>query len=115
MELQVDGPGHPAGCLVIAGLTTYLFFPETSGIPVEMTHSVFKDHWAWPRMYPEILQVRLLPLALITEACLELFSLVMHVEKLDAGWVSRCTRGNAVVLMCLQRPLSQSWPIGHGP
>ncbi|CAK0785840.1 hypothetical protein CVIRNUC_009052 [Coccomyxa viridis] len=52
-----------AGCLVIAGLTTYLFFPETSGIPVEMTHSVFKDHWAWPRMYPEILQARLSPLA----------------------------------------------------
>ena len=23
------------------------------------THSVFKDHWAWPRMYPEILQARL--------------------------------------------------------
>ena len=48
---------------MIAGLTAYLFFPETSGIPVEMTHSVFKDHWAWPRMYPEILQARLSPLA----------------------------------------------------
>ena len=46
-----------AGCLVVAGLTTYLLFPETSGIPVETTHTVFKDHWAWPRMYPEILQV----------------------------------------------------------
>ena len=60
-RLRLRGLRHPAGCLVIAGLTTYLFFPETSGIPVEMTHSVFKDHWAWPRMYPEILQARLLP------------------------------------------------------
>ena len=46
-----------AGCLVIAGLTTYLFFPETSGIPVEVTHTVFKDHWFWPKAYPEIMQV----------------------------------------------------------
>ena len=46
-----------AGCLVLAGLTTYFLFPETSGIPVEQTHTVFKDHWAWPRLYPEILQV----------------------------------------------------------
>ncbi len=42
---------------MLAGLTTYLLFPETSGIPVEQTHTVFKDHWAWPRLYPEILQV----------------------------------------------------------
>ena len=48
-----------AGCLVLAGLTTYFLFPETSGIPVEQTHTVFKDHWAWPRLYPEILQVSL--------------------------------------------------------
>lgn len=48
-----------AGCLVIAGLTTYFFFPETSGIPVETAHTVFKDHWAWPRAYPEILTVSL--------------------------------------------------------
>ncbi len=47
-----------AGCLVIAGLTTYFLFPETSGIPVEVTHTVFKDHWFWLKAYPEILQVR---------------------------------------------------------
>ncbi len=45
---------------MLAGLTTYLLFPETSGIPVEQTHTVFKDHWAWPRLYPEILQVSML-------------------------------------------------------
>ena len=53
------------GCLVVAGLTTYLLFPETSGIPVEQTHTVFKDHWAWPRLYPEILQVSLLGVLII--------------------------------------------------
>lgn len=43
-----------AGCLVIAGLTTYFFFPETAGVPVENTHAVFRDHWFWPKVYPEI-------------------------------------------------------------
>jgi hypothetical protein len=46
-----------AGCLVIAGLTVYFFFPETTGIPVETAHAVFKDHWFWPKAYPEILEV----------------------------------------------------------
>lgn len=46
-----------AGCLLIAGLTVYFFFPETSGIPVETTHTVFRDHWFWPKVYPEILTV----------------------------------------------------------
>ena len=59
---------------MIAGLTTYLFFPETSGIPVEMTHSVFKDHWAWPQMYPEILQARL------SSACLLILALITMVS-----------------------------------
>ncbi|EIE22371.1 general substrate transporter [Coccomyxa subellipsoidea C-169] len=46
-----------AGCLVIAGLVVYFFFPETTGIPVETTHTVFRDHWFWPKAYPEILTV----------------------------------------------------------
>ena len=56
---------------MVAGLTTYFFFPETSGIPVEMTHTIFKDHWAWPRMYPEILQVSpaVLEVRLICDGC----------------------------------------------
>ena len=48
---------HAAGCLVIAGLTTYLFFPETAGVPVENAHTVFRDHWFWPKVYPEIKEV----------------------------------------------------------
>ncbi|CAL8468665.1 g8205 [Coccomyxa elongata] len=46
-----------AGCLLIMGLAVYFFFPETSGIPVETTHTVFRDHWFWPKKYPEILTV----------------------------------------------------------
>ena len=48
---------HGAGCLVIAGVTTYLFFPETAGVPVENAHTVFRDHWFWPKVYPEIKEV----------------------------------------------------------
>lgn len=47
---------------MIAGFTTWLFFPETSGIPVETTHTVFRDHWYWPKAYPEILDVHAQPL-----------------------------------------------------
>lgn len=42
---------------MIAGLVVYFFFPETTGIPVETTHTVFRDHWFWPKAYPEILTV----------------------------------------------------------
>lgn len=43
-------------------MTTYFFFPETSGMPVETTHTVFRDHWWWPKAYPEILDVHAQPL-----------------------------------------------------
>lgn len=42
------------------GLTTYFFFPETAGVPVENAHTVFQDHWFWPKAYPEVKEVRLL-------------------------------------------------------
>ena len=61
---------------MIAGLTTYLFFPETAGVPVENAHTVFRDHWFWPKVYPEIKEVRALhctgvnpPALLISRVC----------------------------------------------
>ena len=47
-----------AGWLIIMGFTTYFFFPETAGVPVENAHAVFQDHWFWPKAYPEIREVR---------------------------------------------------------
>lgn len=52
-----------AGWLVIMGVFTYFLFPETSGIPVETVHSVFKDHPLWSRWYPEIREVHSVELA----------------------------------------------------
>ncbi|CAL5228352.1 g11467 [Coccomyxa viridis] len=46
-----------AGWLVIMGTTVFLFFPETANVPVENAHTVFQDHWFWPRAYPEIKEV----------------------------------------------------------
>ncbi len=50
--------GCCAGWLIIMGVTVYLFFPETAGVPVENAHTVFQDHWFWPKVYPEIKEVR---------------------------------------------------------
>jgi sugar porter (SP) family MFS transporter len=46
-----------AGCLVFMGVFTYFLFPETTGIPVETVHSVFKEHPIWVKLYPEIREV----------------------------------------------------------
>lgn len=46
-----------AGCLLFMGIFTYFLFPETTGIPVETTHAVFKDHPIWVKVYPEIREV----------------------------------------------------------
>ena len=32
----------------------YFLYPETTGVPVERTHAVFKDNRHWLRMFPEI-------------------------------------------------------------
>jgi hypothetical protein len=61
-----------AGCLVVMGLTVYFFFPETSGVPVETTHAVFKDHWFWPKVYPDILTVHAVDLGPTQVAGIEL-------------------------------------------
>lgn len=59
MVVKIDTIITAAGCLVVAGLTTYFFFPETAGVPVENTHTVFRDHWFWSRVYPEIKEASL--------------------------------------------------------
>ncbi len=50
------------------GTTVFLFFPETANVPVENAHTVFQDHWFWPRAYPEI-----------KEVCTHIHSLSPHI------------------------------------
>jgi len=63
---------YGAGWLIIMGVTTYLFFPETAGVSVENAHAVFRDHWFWSKAYPEVKEVRLLaplPHPISTSSC----------------------------------------------
>lgn len=71
------------------GFTTYFFFPETAGVPVENAHAVFQDHWFWPKAYPEIKEVRTLSPAIwaktgtATHMCL----------CIECWWICGCAEG----------------------
>jgi hypothetical protein len=45
---------------------------EDVRVPVETTHAVFKDHWFWPKVYPDILTVHAVDLGPTQVAGIEL-------------------------------------------